>query len=150
MQIALIPPRKYLELYENESDIFMCLAPFLKNKDYFNFFKKKVAEGKFVMLDNGAAEGEMLTSTTLVREAVRLGVSEIIAPDYLNNGYKTREKVKEFLNKKYNTLHKEYIKIQAVVQGCTLEDALTTLEMYVNDDRINTIGLPFAGLDFFK
>ena len=150
MQLALIPPHKYLKTYQDESDLFMCLAPFLEDPAYFEFFVQKAREGKYVIMDNGAAEGKLLTGKEQMQWALALKPHEVIAPDYLHDGQKTRGATEQFLDEHYDELAEHNIAVNAVVQGATLEDALCTLDTFEADGRIEVISLPFAGLDFFS
>jgi len=149
MRIALIPPNKYLKKYKNDSDIYMCLAPFLDDEDYKKFFKKRAAKGNFIIMDNGAAEGKILSDDEIVKRAIEIGVSEVIAPDYLNDSQKTIYATNRFLDKYYQILATNKIQIMGVVQGNSIEAALESFKNLKIDTRIDTIGLPFAGLDFF-
>ncbi len=150
MQIAIISSIPELQ-YCDEGDMYMCLAQLcLQSKEYKEFFIERAKQGKFVILDNGVAEGEQVDPATLIELAVEMGVSEVIAPDTLYDGIKTREATLEFCAAYGYYLLKSGINIMGVVQGKTLHDAICTSKVFEDDPRITTIGLAFAGYDYLS
>lgn len=94
--IAHIVPISCLKTIENKP-YHMCLAQLvLQNDKYANFYRKMVEEGKYVIMDNGAAEGEELWFEDLLNAYDRVKPSEIIMPDVLWNKSKTISKSSDF------------------------------------------------------
>src|SRR5690554_5454058 len=85
MQLSHIVPVKHLNLIDGR-DFHMCLANIAhKNKTYLNFYKKQAEQGKFVLLDNGAAEGEQLSIEQVWAIAKQINPSEIVLHDELGD-----------------------------------------------------------------
>jgi len=139
MRVATILPSAYLHLTETD-DYHLCLAQAIGvDERYTAFYKRIAAEDKFVILDNGAAEGELPTIEELYDKAIMLGASEIILPDVMFDTKATLEegyKAIDYLSKK-----KHYFEVMAVPQGKTLEDWMScALEML--KWPITSVGIP--------
>lgn len=126
-------------------DFDYCLAPYIKKSAfYFNYFKWRIEKGFHVILDDTIAEdGGKLKFDELVTIAIRLNVTEIVIPDKIGNYEQTKQMRETFLDMFYPILKKNKIKILAVIQGQTLTEYLTSLEEIEDDNRIDTIGIPF-------
>lgn len=148
MQIAVISPIKYLDFCKH-GDIDMCLAHLaLESKEYFDFYKKQVTDGRFVILDNGANEGNQISGKQLIDLAIDLKVSEVIAPDTFQDAADTNEKLSVFCKvPHYAELKKRNIKIQAVVQGRNIVEAWQHFQFLENRQSVDTIGLGFKCYD---
>lgn len=67
-------------------DFYMCLANIAyKDENYRNFYKKKVEEGAFVLLDNGAAEHDQMTLDIMWSVIKQINPTEVILNDVLLN-----------------------------------------------------------------
>lgn len=140
MQVATIVPRANLSLVEN--DLYhLCLIQALKEyDDYFTFYKRMADEQKFVILDNGAAEGKTSTAAELAAYANMIGASEVQLPDVFFDTVQTLKKsekaLKAFDDYGYTG------KIMGIPQGGTFEDwTICALEM-ASWDKVTTLGLP--------
>lgn len=140
MQVASIVPMPYLHLVKDKS-YHLCLAHLaLRFSGYRDFYKGLAESGKFVILDNGAAEGETVEIERLVELAVYMKASELVLPDFLGDYDRT-------LDEAYRALHyvrsKENYKgrIMVVPQAPSFEKWLSAAcEML--EWPVDTIGIP--------
>jgi hypothetical protein len=150
MKVAIISTIPDIDL-SNEGDIYMCLPQVaLENAEYYNYFKRKALLKEHVILDNGMAEGAVISLKKLVDMAIEMGVSEVIAPDTLYEGEKTRDQTAEFKVLFGDELAEHNISIMGVVQGANFNDAMKTFECLNIWKEISCIGIPFAGLNWHK
>lgn len=83
-----------------DNEYHMCLAQLCNaNRLYKEFFKKRAAEGKFVLLDNGAAEGTTTEVKHLFELAQEIGAKEVVLPDKLQHMAETIRRTKEAYDK---------------------------------------------------
>lgn len=145
MKIASILPTAYLPMIADK-DYHMALAQLLDIKSsnaYTKFYKNMgSAYDKYLILDNGAAEGEAIPFVTLLKAGKYIGANEIIIPDTLCN-------INETLNQAFACIeHMDILcddeyrpKIMLVPQGKDLEEWLECFnEMQVID--YDTVGIP--------
>lgn len=79
-------------------DFYMCLANVAsKDENYCNFYKKKVEDGAFVLLDNGAAEADQMTLDVMWSVIEKINPSEVILNDCLMSCEETLERSIEAL-----------------------------------------------------
>lgn len=140
MKIASIVPIPYLRLIDGK-EYHLCLAHLaLYSPEYKEFYRQQAAKGSYVILDNGAAEGETVNSSKLVQLAREIGARELILPDYIGDAHRT-------LDESYKMLH--YIKargdfggkVMAVPQGLTLKEWIAVATEMMNWP-IDVIGIP--------
>jgi len=85
MKIATIVPTAYLSLIE-EDTYFMALAHLVgKDQAYTDFFRRQSEAGKYVIMDNGAAERQQQPIEVLLERAALIKATELILPDVLLN-----------------------------------------------------------------
>lgn len=141
MKVATIVPTPYLEETKEDS-YFMCLYQEVKkNPEYAAFFKARKEEGKFVIMDNGAAEGVNPTAAELLPIYSLVEPNEIVLPDVVYNKEETVRRTKEAYNlfSEYD-LEKKY-KYMAVPQGETFSEWLECLRLFLQQTNITTIGV---------
>ena len=151
MNFYVIPPLNHLDLM-NEGDRFFCLAQlYIKDHNYREFFKKKVAQGKWVTLDNGAGDHDLISEDVLISVAEDLMPSEVIPPDVLFNGIATIRNLESFIGKmkERNLLGK--IEIFACPQGINKEEWLFVYKYMLYHPNVTTLGfskiaVPYAFL----
>ena len=91
-KIAHIVPVGCLEKTK-DNQYHMCLAHLVKqSEEYGKFFRRMSDEGKFVLMDNGAAEGEQLSVEELVECYQLVRPTQIVLPDTLLDGTDTLRK----------------------------------------------------------
>ena len=138
MKFFSIPPINHLDLMEI-NDRYFCLAHLCENKDYLEYFKKKSEEGKFVIIDNGAAEKSLVNTEYLLNLIKTIRPTEIIAPDILFDCDKTLEELGAF-QEKWNDL--EYKPdVMGVPQGDNPESYLACYLEMLHNSFVKTIGL---------
>ncbi len=90
-KVATIVPIAHLPMIA-EHDRFMALVHLLDDHLYNAFYKARVDEGKWVILDNSTVElGEPYPMEKYIPAAIRLGASEILLPDWLFDKNRTLE-----------------------------------------------------------
>jgi hypothetical protein len=140
MKLALIPPPKNPE-WMSETDYQLVLPSFLQHRNYKDMVSWCADRGDYVILDNGVAEGIPVESEQdLYRLASTIGASEIVIPDVYGDKEGTLEKLKGW---KFS----EDFKHMAVVAAQNIDEAWDLIQIYVDDPRIDCIGLPRLLLD---
>lgn len=145
IQVATIVPSKLLHLTEDEM-YHMSLAQLIGvDEHYTDFYRRQKALGKFVLMDNGAAEGEQPTAEELIPKIKLLQPTEVILPDTIFNCEDTLRKAKvalavfkaEFADEE----GKMPFRIMAVPQG---EDFVSWMECARNllaMEEIDSLGI---------
>ena len=139
MKICIIPPLKHLDLMCS-GDYFFCLSHlYIQNKEYRKFFQERQKEGRFIILDNSAAERSLVTESVLLSIVEELRPTEVIAPDVLFNKDQTLKNLSSFIKKMKGYL--KHTRIFGCPQGSTKEEWLVCyISMLYNPD-VSTIGL---------
>ena len=123
-----------------DNQYHMCLAHLVKESDeYTTHFAKMAVDGKFVLMDNGAAEGAQLRFKELFEMYEKIKPTEIVLPDALFNSASTIQKSRVFLQMMQDE-GVEY-RTMAVPQGRTLKEWAACARIFAKDTRINTIGV---------
>lgn len=105
-----------------------------------DFYRERRANGNFIMLDNGAAEGLEYGPRHLLRLAKEVEANEIIIPDTLGDYLETISKAKAFV-----PFADPDFKYMAVVQGSTVEEVLKCLYYFTSAPDmmyVTCLGLP--------
>lgn len=124
IKVATILPVKHLELTK-DNPYHMVLAQFVgESQEYTEFFMGRRDAGKFVLMDNGAAEGCQPTMEELIPKIQLLEPTEIVLPDTPMNSKVTLHKGRKALEVVYaNFDPKVYLpRLMAVPQGATIQD----------------------------
>lgn len=138
MKIAHIVPLRFLRYTEN-NDYHMCLAHLvLACHTYADFYAQMAKDGKYVIMDNGAAEGEELLYDDLLGAYDRVNPTEIILPDKLYSRHVTLERTSYFLDNYDLSKYKK----MAVPQGSNLIEWEKCCSDFLNIAEIDTIGIP--------
>lgn len=144
MQIAHIAPYNALNQVSSLGDIEFCLAPYaLTIPEYKQYFIKAKSKGRFIILDNGVAEDVLISDDKLVKLAIELKVDELVIPDVIGDYKKTKTKRIKFLDKYYQKLKDNNIKLMSVIQGKSIIEYQRNYAELLIDDRIATVGIPF-------
>lgn len=96
MRAALIPS-KGLEATALLSDIHLVLAQELYREEYLQTYVY-AASDHFLILDNGAYEGAVVSPLFLMQRAVALRVNEVVIPDDMGNADGTIAQAKKFFH----------------------------------------------------
>lgn len=151
MEFYVIPPNNHLELM-HQGQRYFCLAQhYIANKEYRDFFKARVAEGKWVTLDNGAGDFALITEDILLDCVKSLRPSEVIPPDVIFDKETTLKNYYSFIERLRNEDLLDKVEIFACPQGTTKEDWIECYKTFLADPLVKTIGLskiavPFAFL----
>lgn len=138
MKLALIPP------YSQMNSIFrtnyqLVLPEHLANRDYQTAYMTARRNGDYLIMDNGAAEGELLSPGQLRSMALGLMVNEIVVPDVLGDMYATLKMAKEFFQFGVDPR----FKYMGVVQGKSLDECCACVEAFYSDHgNITVLGIP--------
>lgn len=154
MEFYVIPPLGELELM-NLGDRYFCLAQLYMdpaNVEYRNFFKQKVAEGKWVTLDNGAGDHSLVNEDMLINATLDLMPSEVIPPDVLFDGITTIRNLESFLTAMEQRGLLGKVEVFGCPQGANKDEWLFVYKYMLNHPHVNTIGfskiaVPFAFLE---
>lgn len=119
----------------------MCLAHLVKQSDeYAGYYTNAASDrGRFVLMDNGAAEGSQLSNEELLECYLKVRPDELVLPDTLCDTDDTLAKFGPALD--YFTAHNLPCRFMAVPQGETLDDWVRCAEVMVQDPRVDTIGV---------
>ena len=113
MRFCPIVPIKYLDQLAGLSNSQMVLAHWLVDKLYLEFYKKRVKDGDFVILDNGACELKTsIPAEDLLEAYQRLGGCDVLViPD---SGENNMELFKAFIDAKPELKISKKTKLMAV------------------------------------
>lgn len=147
-KVAHIVPVSCLEKTAS-NQYHMCLAQLVKqSNEYADFYKRMSAEGKYVLMDNGAAEGCQPTLDEFIDCCKFVNPTEIVLPDTL---LKKNETIHKSLSA-YAYLQDKFsgdipYKIMAVVQGEGINKSLKCIKRYKKlvahcGLHIDTLGIP--------
>lgn len=139
-RVAHIVPVSHLKDTEG-LQYHMCLAHLVGNEAYRKYFANMAKLGRFVLMDNGAAEGAQLQPEKLIEAYAEIHPSEIVLPDTLYESGSTIQKTRNFINKLDNRNLLGEFRLMAVPQGSTFDEWLACARIFVKDTRINTIGI---------
>lgn len=135
-KIAQIVPVLHLEQIEN-NHYHMCLAHLVGDTRYAKFYERMAKEGKFVLMDNGAAEGSQLSVEELLKMYALISPTEIVLPDTLNDCVDTLRKTLAFA---HEYKHLPY-RFMGVPQGKDFDEWCACVEVMLREPRINSIGV---------
>ena len=122
----------------------MCLANIVaKNETYAQFYAGLAAhKDKWVLMDNGAAEGEQLSVDELIECYQRIHPNEVVLPDTLLDGKETIQKSREALGKICDFYNGNIpFTFMAVPQGATIDEWERCAREMVQWPAIHAIGI---------
>ena len=117
-RVASIVPIPHLDLIQDDT-YFMALTHLLDDPQYFWFYRTMVEMGRYVILDNSTVElGHPADPVEYIENAVRLGASEILLPDWLRSPERTLKAGDKFI---YLVAGSNYTgRLMAVPQGANV------------------------------
>jgi hypothetical protein len=124
VEIALIPPGSLVKRACHYRAYQMALAgelnghPETEYAQFYSLYKRPV--GKYWIMDNGAWEGMTVSLEELFGLTAAYGMSEVVAPDVLNDPEKTYIQTYHYLSK---LSHQTYPNVAVVAHGRTIEEA---------------------------
>ena len=143
LKIAEIVPVSCLN--ETESNQYhMCLAHLVGGSDlqsrlYTSFFKRMSDEGKYVLMDNGAAENSQLDFDSLLKMYELINPTEIVLPDVLCDKNETIIRTNKFYLKYKDQISK--YKLMVVPQGKSFDEWCECVEDLLKCIPATTIGV---------
>jgi len=145
IDFAIIAPESLLRVFSSQGDCHMAIAPIaLDHSFYANYYKQEVSNGKLVILDNGAFELDKPLSTGLLEKALfKTRAQEVVAPDMIGDSSKSLKLLEEFINQ-LSSRYLTKVRIQAIIQGHTLEELESHYLRLLNNPYVNTIGITHA------
>lgn len=138
-KLAHILPRDLLYLTA-DNQYHMCLAHLIiSDKEYLAFYRRMVAAGRYVLMDNGAAENSQLSLEDLYKCWNELRPTELVLPDTLcdkdSTLEKTRDAVRYFRGKDVTA------KFMAVPQGKTIEEWEACARQLIQIPEVHCLGV---------
>lgn len=120
----------------------MCLANVAVKSEKYKEFYRRMAKDRFVLMDNGAAEGDQLHVDDLIKCYQDVQPSEVVLPDTLLNGKETIQKSKDAL-KMICSFYDGAVPFtfMAVPQGATLYEWKECAREMVQWPEVKTIGI---------
>lgn len=119
----------------------------LKSEVYRDRLREIAKSDRYLILDNGADETKIGMSGDPYYDLITdIQPNEIIAPDVLGKAEETREGFEKFWPwfEEYKTQAELNVpKLMAVVQGKTEQEWLDQAMMWLRDDRVDVIGIPY-------
>lgn len=137
MKAALIPPRGYFNT-ALRSDYHLVL-PQIPYDRYEHLYSNLVDETDFIILDNGAAEGQLVTDGALTNAMFTYGANEVVVPDVISDMQATVAHAIRFLTSQYLP---SFTKPMLVVQGKTLTEVQQCIDIFSETWPEATLGIP--------
>lgn len=137
--IAHIVPIAGLSEIENDP-LQMSLAQLVnKDKNYLLHYKREIKKGNFVIMDNGAFEGEDLSNEQLYQLYLMLEPTELVLKDILYGGEESFKVTEESYN--FFKARNVKSKLMGVPQGKSLDEWCEQAKKVI-DLGVDTIGIP--------
>jgi hypothetical protein len=122
-----------------QTDYQLVLPEHLANSAYQEAYMEARRRGDYLILDNGAAEGELLSHGQLRSMALGLMVNEIVVPDSLGYMDDTLQLAKDFF--RFGTDAR--FNYMGVIQGTTYAECCACVEAYSDQfSQISVLGIP--------
>lgn len=133
-------PKKLFHLHDEISDYPYVLGHLLnKDAEYAAFYKEKLANSSYSILDNSAFElGESIPFEELYKLGQEYKPSHLVLPDKVNDFDVTINNAKEYLAK-YRDPELRYI---GVCQGDTFDQIYECMSFYLQNN-VDIVALPF-------
>ncbi len=110
----------------------LMLPHLIWNEEYCKHFRKTRNLGQYIILDNGAAEGQEVAWSRLIDVANEYRVDELVLPDTLGNPIDTLSKGKDFIKDLGGQIPAR-TKLGFVLHGNNARDAIETYERLKRD-----------------
>jgi len=138
VKLALIPPIPLLE--DTATLQYQLMLPQLCNDAYYLATYERYAKSldKFVILDNGAAEGQQVRNDELFDLSRMIRPDELVIPDTIGDARQTMEEAEDFL------MHwaSPDQRLMFVAQGQMMDDFIHSAAWAHDRDEIETIAIP--------
>lgn len=145
MKLALIPPFSHLD-YTTLTDYQLLLPQLITQSPLYRYTYQTycAADDQFVIMDNGAAEGEQLTDVQLIRIANTFKPNELVMPDVLRDGDATFDRITAFLRTIINHPLDPSINLGIVAAGKSVKESYNLIQKAWTyfGDQIKTVFIP--------
>ena len=144
MKIATELPIHFQSVLAALTDYDFCIGCTYRDKpEYAEFYRAQRRKGRFVILDNGAFEGELLEDDDLIDAMRELHPQEVVAPDVISSSKDTLERARGFIAK----LHDAGLRTQVQVapQGKNFAEWTQSYHDLANLPGVSTIGISYVG-----
>jgi hypothetical protein len=141
MEYYVISPVSNLEPMRLGDRIFALSHLWVQFPEYREFILEQKRLGKFITLDNSAAERALVTEDVLIDVCKELMPNEVIAPDVLFDKHQTIANAVKFKVRMDNEKLSDKINIFFCPQGNTKEDWIEAYKWGLEQDWIKVMGL---------
>lgn len=141
IKVAFIPPKgwhRYMG-YSTGMQMAIALSDLTDTPSYIEAFREAKEAGDYVILDNGALEGDLSSSKRIKAFAKVIGADEIALPDVLGDVVATRDAARQYLRLHDEGTDRRYM---GIVQGTTPNAIRDMVAWYHDQEAIGTIGIP--------
>ncbi len=146
IQVCPIVPTTWLTDAIADARMHLALAPVVqKNLQYQTFYQRMVDDGNYVILDNGAFEGNVVTMEELQLTAALIRAHEVVVPDVQRDASRTLDLYREYIR---SPMVFQYMHM-VVLQGKNVTEMLTMyrelLEIWKHNHRVGKraiLGIP--------
>lgn len=149
MRISHEIPKQLFPVHDLINDYPYALAHLMMtgeyyDKEYTEFYAKKLTDSEFSILDNGCYElGYSIPYVQLWEIGEKYKPSHLVLPDIYRNCTETIDCVKNYLN----TFPTSTPKFMAVLQGTTLDEYIRCYQFYVETGKIDIVGVNFKTIE---
>ena len=155
MDFYVISPVSNLEPMKLGDRTFALAHLWVQFPEYRKFILEQKEQGRFITLDNSAAERALVTEDVLIDVCKELMPNEVIAPDVLFDKQATIANAINFKNRMDTEGLSDDIDIFFCPQGQTKEDWIEAYQWGIDQNWVKVIGLskiavPNAWLDNFE
>jgi hypothetical protein len=136
-------PKQLFPIHDIINDYPYVLGHLLNlDKDYAYFYKKKLENAPFSILDNSAFElGKSIPFEELYQLSLEYKPTHLVLPDVVNNYEQTVSNAKEYICE-YRDRDNNPIKYIGVCQGNSFEEIAECINLYMYT-QVDIIALPF-------
>lgn len=145
-----IAPVAHLDLMEESSNgqIFGLAHLWLQYPHYKEFLLQKKKEGRFILLDNSACEGSLVTEDILIDIVGELEPSDVISPDILFNKEETLKNLDSFAERMQKEGLLKKTKLFLAVQGENKEAWIEGYQYGIEHEAVSILGWSKLGVPF--
>jgi hypothetical protein len=144
MKVAVIPPRHYWH-YVGHGEAWLGLAQMVDETYWMHHHRHP---GQIRIMDNGAAEGEMVSNLKLLLTAKKHTAKEVVLPDELTDHLATMDKVGQFFKERADDTRLNDFDYVGVVQGRSFRQVKACIDYYASNPKITTLGVPRLLIDY--
>lgn len=151
MKPMSIVPIHHLDLIKDD-DYFMALLHLVQSSlEYQDFFRARVEEGKFVLLDDSAVERPGSNPTDIIEGAKAIGASEVMLADSIYDEKATLSGARATLDAIIFEFGDDLpFAVMAVPQGRTDIEWLRCAKEMVSWSDVDTLGISYTTTTYFK